>query len=284
MTGDRYIWHCRDRRIECGARTLIMGIINVTPDSFSDGGRFFETEAAVRHALELAAAGADLIDIGGESTRPGAARVSPEEEQRRVVPIIRRLRELCAIPISIDTYKAAVAHEALHAGADIINDISGLTFDADMAGLAAHSGAGLVLMHIQGTPADMQHNPHYQNVMAEILAFLQQQIRFAVESGVKPEQIVVDPGIGFGKRLQDNLTILGQLQMLQACGAPILIGPSRKSFIGQILEAPTNDRLEGTSAAVTAAILNGASIVRVHDVKEMKRVARIADAIKYNPN
>jgi dihydropteroate synthase len=284
MTGDRFIWRCRERRVECGERTLIMGIVNVTPDSFSDGGQFFETEAAVSHALELAVAGADLIDVGGESTRPGAERVSPEEEQRRVVPIIRRLRELCAIPISIDTYKSAVAHEALHAGADIINDISGLTFDPEMAGLAAQTGAGLVLMHIQGTPTDMQLNPHYQDVMEEILRFLQQQLRFAAEKGVKPEQIVVDPGIGFGKRLDDNFTILRRLRMLQACGVPILVGPSRKSFIGQTLDAPANDRLEGTSAAVTAAILNGANIVRVHDVKEMKRVARIADAIKYNQN
>jgi len=257
-----------------------MGILNITPDSFSDGGRYFSGTAALARARQLAAAGADILDIGAESTRPGSLPVGAAEEKARLLPVLKALRQELDLPLSVDTYKAEVATAALAAGADIINDISALTFDAAMAGVAARSGAGLILMHMQGTPHDMQADPHYEDVMAEIAAFLAQQVAAAAAAGVAPDQIVIDPGIGFGKRLEDNLTILRELGRLEELGLPLLVGPSRKSFIGRILDAPATERLEGTAAAVTAAILQGAQIVRVHDVAEMVRVARVADAIR----
>jgi len=275
-----YLWRCRGRRIELGRRTLIMGILNITPDSFSDGGRYFSGAAALAGARELVAAGADILDVGGESTRPGSVPVSVEEEMERILPVLTTLRRNLDIPLSVDTYKAAVAEAALAAGADIINDISGLTFDAGMAALVARSGAGLVLMHIQGTPRDMQLNPWYEDVIAEVSRFLKHQLAMAEAAGVGRDQIVLDPGIGFGKRLEDNLILLRDLGCFESLGLPLLVGPSRKSFIGRILDLPVSERVEGTAAAVTAAILNGARLVRVHDVRPMARVVRVADAIR----
>jgi len=271
-------WRCREHVLALN-RTLIMGIVNVTPDSFSDGGRFVEAEQAVAHGLQLIEEGADIVDIGGESTRPGSTPISVREELDRILPVIRQLGRQNRALVSVDTYKAEVAQQALAAGACIVNDISGLTFDDGMAAVIAATGAGLVLMHIKGTPRDMQRAPSYEDVIAEISGFFSRQKQKALAAGVAADQIVVDPGIGFGKRLQDNLRILAELSRLGQ-ETPVLVGPSRKSFIGTILNLPAHERLEGTAAAVTAAILNGAAAVRVHDVRAMKRVAAIADAIR----
>jgi dihydropteroate synthase len=260
------------------SRTHIMGILNVTPDSFSDGGRHFGIDEAVAHARRLAEEGADFIDVGGESTRPGSEPVPIEEELRRVVPVIERLAKDLPLPISIDTYKAPIAEAAIKAGATIINDISGLTFDREMLNVAARHQATVVIMHMQGTPKTMQQNPTYENVTREVGLFLEQQVQRARSAGI--QQLMVDPGIGFGKNLQHNLQLIRELGALRSLDCPILVGPSRKSFIGAILDLPVHDRLEGTAAAVTACILNGAHVIRVHDVKEMKRVARVADAVK----
>lgn len=258
-----------------------MGILNVTPDSFSDGGRYFDLEAAVRKGLEMVEDGADFIDVGGESTRPGSEPILLEEELRRVLPVIERLAKAAAIPISIDTYKSEVARRALGAGAVVVNDISGLHFDPRIADVAAEHRASLVLMHIKGTPRTMQWNPEYDNVVEEVCDYLAEAISIAERRGVS--QIFVDPGIGFGKRLEHNLELFRRLGEFKRFGYPVLVGPSRKSFIGRILELPVEERLEGTAAAVAASILNGASVVRVHDVKEMKRVARVVDAIAGKP-
>jgi dihydropteroate synthase len=266
--------------LELGSRVFLMGILNVTPDSFSDGGRFLKTDNAIRQAETLAEEGADLIDIGGESSRPGAAAVPIEEEIRRVVPIIEQLVKRLSIPISIDTTKAEVARRALAAGARIINDISALRFDPEMAPLAAREGVPVVLMHMQGTPKDMQVRPVYSDVVREISAFFETRIRFAEQSGIPRERIVLDPGIGFGKTIDHNLEILARLDEFRSHGRPLLIGPSRKSFIGQVLGLPVEERLEGTAAAAAVGILNGASIIRVHDVRAMNRVARMVKAIE----
>jgi len=257
-----------------------MAILNVTPDSFSDGGRFFSCDDALRQAEQMIAEGADVLDIGGESTRPGALPVDLQEELRRVVPVIEAVCKRFDTLLSVDTYKSVVARAALEHGARLINDISGLTYDAQMAQVAAESGAAVVIMHIKGTPRDMQQNPLYEDVTGEIHDFLARQMSYAQEQGVQTDQIILDPGIGFGKRLEDNFTLLRELARFRDLGAPLLLGPSRKSFIGKVLDAATDDRLEGTAAAVTAAILNGAHMVRVHDVRAMKRVARISDAIR----
>lgn len=260
------------------SRTYIMGIINVTPDSFSDGGQYFSAEAAVAHGLQLVEEGADFLDIGGESTRPGSEPVSVEEELRRTLPVIEQLAKSTSVPISIDTYKSAVAKAALEAGATIVNDISGLTFDPQMRDVVAHYKASVVLMHIQGTPKTMQQNPMYENVTRDVAAFLERQAQYAREAGIR--QIILDPGIGFGKTFEHNLQLLRELNSFSSLGYPILIGPSRKSFIGTILNLPPNERVEGTAAAVAVSILHGANIVRVHDVKVIKRVAAVVDAIK----
>ncbi len=262
-------------------RAYIMGILNVTPDSFSDGGLYLEPEKAVERALRMAGEGADIIDIGGESTRPGAAALSAEVEIGRTLPVIEAIKKGAQIPVSIDTCKAAVASAALDAGADIINDISAMRFDAAMPGLAARSGAPVILMHMKGTPADMQKNPRYDALIPEILDYLRGSIRLAVDAGVEEEKIIIDPGIGFGKTMEHNLEILKNLESFTGLGKPVLVGPSRKAFIGHILGgAPPADRLEGTIAAATIAIMNGANILRVHDVKEVSKAARVADAIK----
>jgi dihydropteroate synthase len=266
------------RIYDFASRTHLMGILNVTPDSFSDGGKFFDLDRAVARGCEMADEGADILDIGGESTRPGAESVSEEEEIRRVVPVIERLRNDVEIPLSIDTYKSKVAIAALKAGACIINDISGLTYDANMVDVARDQEATVVLMHVLGTPKTMQVNPTYKNVVTEVCEFLQKQSSMARARGI--EQIIVDPGLGFGKTLDHNLLLMRDLDILTRIGFPVLVGPSRKSFIGKILGLAVDQRLEGTAAAVTACILRGANIVRVHDVKEMKRVAVVADALK----
>jgi dihydropteroate synthase len=256
-----------------------MGILNVTPDSFSDGGRFFKLEEAISQGMRLAGEGADIIDIGGESTRPGSEPVSLEEELRRVIPVIQELAKRIDTPISIDTYKSRVAKEALDSGASMVNDISALRFDPEMIKILAEYKAPVVLMHIKGTPKNMQDNPQYQNVVEEIKTHLEDSIKMAKEAGIDENKIIVDPGIGFGKTLEDNLKILKNLKEFASMGRPILIGVSRKSFIGKIFDLPAEQRLEGSLVALAVSITSGANILRVHDVKESKRVARLVDSI-----
>jgi dihydropteroate synthase len=268
-----------DRTLNLGERTHIMGILNVTPDSFSDGGQFTDFDAAIAYALKMCEDGADIIDIGGESTRPGAEQISETDEVNRVIPLVEHLAQEPGMLISVDTYKAGVAKKALDAGARMVNDISGLRFDPDMAPLIAETGVPVVLMHIKGTPRDMQKDPHYEDVVGEVIEALYESMEIALQAGVREEQIIVDPGIGFGKRLQDNLDILKHLREFKVLGRPVLLGTSRKSFIGTILDLPVEDRLEGTAATVSTAIINGAQIMRVHDVREMVHVARMTDAV-----
>jgi len=275
------IYKFGNREFDFSRRTYIMGILNVTPDSFSDGGRYFTLDSAVRRAMEMVEEGADIIDVGGESTRPGSEPVPVEEELRRVIPVIKELVKRVDVPISIDTYKSEVARQALDNGAVIVNDISGLRFDEKMADVIASYDASVVLMHIKGTPKTMQANPEYEDVISEIYDYLSKSIEIARGSGI--EQIIVDPGIGFGKRLIDNLEIIRRLREFKSLGYPVLIGVSRKSFIGNVLNLPVDQRLEGTAGAVAVAVWNGANIVRVHDVKEMARVVKIVDAIKQIP-
>lgn len=276
------VWKLARRALPIGERSLIMGVLNVTPDSFSDGGKFFLVEEAIAHAEQMASDGADIIDIGGESTRPGAGSVSAEEEIRRVVPVIERLSS-SGITVSIDTTKSEVAKAALDAGAEIVNDISGLRFDFLIADAVAKVGAGLILMHSRGTPATMQKLPPVPDIMEELLKSLGRSAYVAQRRGVAPESIVLDPGIGFGKTAEQSVEIIAKLDQLVAAFPtyPILIGTSRKSFIGRILnDAPVEERLHGTMATITAAILKGAHIVRVHDVKAASETVRVADAIK----
>jgi dihydropteroate synthase len=256
-----------------------MGVINVTPDSFSDGGNFLDAGRAVELGLEMARCGAEILDIGGESTRPGAQPVTAKQELERIAPVITRLRQETDVFLSVDTTKAAVARWALDNGVEIINDVSALKGDADMAGLVAESGAGVVLMHMGGDPQTMQGNPSYRDVVAEVHEFLARAVAAAEAAGVTPDSILVDPGIGFGKTVDHNLLLLNRLGALSSLGKPILIGTSRKSFIGRLLDVPVEERLHGTSASVAAAILRGADVVRVHDVPEMTQVARLTDAI-----
>ena len=274
------IWRARNREIAVGGRTLVMGIVNVTPDSFSDGGKFADADAAVAHGKALLAEGADLLDVGGESSRPGSEPVPVEEELRRVVPVVDRLVKATGAVVSVDTTNARVAAEAIAAGALIVNDISALRFDPRMADVVAHTKAGVVLMHMLGEPKTMQADPRYGDVVAEIAAFLRDRCEFAVQAGIRLDGVVLDPGIGFGKTLDHNLEILRRLPELSGLGRPLLVGPSRKAFIGKVLgDLPATERLEGTAAAVALAIHGGAAIVRVHDVRAMVRVARVADAI-----
>ncbi len=278
FSGDNLIYKFGKVEFDFSKRTYVMGILNVTPDSFSDGGRYFTLDSALEHAMKMVEEGADIIDVGGESTRPGSEPVPVEEELRRVIPVIRELAKRTEVPISIDTYKSEVAKQALDNGAIIVNDISGLRFDEKMAEVVAEYKASLVLMHIKGTPKTMQQNPEYKDVISEIYSYLSESVDLAVGAGIR--QIIVDPGIGFGKRLVDNLEIIKRLREFKSLGYPILIGVSRKSFIGNILNLPVDQRLEGTAGAVAISVWNGANIVRVHDVKEMVRVVRIVDAIK----
>jgi len=262
-------------------KTYIMGVLNITRDSFSDGGLYFDKSAAIKRALQMVEEGADIIDIGGESTRPGAEPVAIEEELRRTIPVIEALAKEINVPISIDTYKSEVAEKALAAGASIVNDISGLRFDPEMAKVVSDYKVPVVIMHIKGRPKDMQQNPVYEALVPEIMDYLREGIRLAKESGVLEDKIIIDPGIGFGKTFNQNLEIINNLHEFTLLEKPILIGPSRKAFIGKILgNVSETDRLEGTSAAVAISIMNGANIIRVHDIKEMVRVAKVADAIK----
>ena len=256
-----------------------MGVINVTPDSFSDGGRYFEADRAVERGLELVAQGADILDIGGESTRPGSLPVPEDEELRRVVPVIGSLRSRTEALLSVDTTKSAVARAALAAGADIVNDTSALRFDPDMADVVARAGAGVVLMHMQGTPLTMQQAPHYDDVLAEIKSFLAERILAAEASGIARERIIIDPGLGFGKTFEDNLVLLRQQEAFRELERPLCLGFSRKSFLGRILHLPPGQRLEGTIAAAVLSVVRGAHILRVHDLEEVAKAVRTAEAI-----
>jgi len=265
-------------------KPVIMGILNVTPDSFFDGGNFFSPERAIDHAIEMAEGGADIIDVGGESTRPGSEPTSLEEELDRVLPVIEGIRKHSSVPLSIDTYKAAVARAAVAYGADWVNDISALSFDEGMGGAIAASGVPVVMQHIKGTPRDMQKNPTYGDVTGEIKDFFIERIAYARRCGIDEDDIIIDPGIGFGKRLQDNLTIIGELGRLKGLGRPILIGTSNKSFIGRILGTEVlAERAEGTLASVAISLWNGADMVRVHDVAATRRVVAFMKALMEVP-
>ena len=273
-------WTAREHVLPIHERVLIMGVLNVTPDSFSDGGRYPDVAAAVARAEAMEADGADLLDIGGESSRPGAQPVSLEEELARVLPVVSALAGRVRVPISVDTTKAEVARRALDAGAAVINDISALRGDPGMADVVARSRAGLVLMHMQGTPAMMQDHPAYASVVEEVGDFLQARVDAAVSAGIDRERIAVDPGIGFGKTGEQSLALMGGLAAFLSLGRPIVIGPSRKSFVGAVLERPVHEREWGTAAAVAAGVLQGAHVVRVHSVAQMRDVARVAQAIR----
>ena len=255
---------------------LIMGILNVTPDSFSDGGKFLNKKKAVNRALEMEEEGTDIVDIGGESTRPGADKVELESELDRTIPVIEAIREETDIPISIDTYKSKVAEQALRAGANIVNDISALRFDPGMKNLLSRTGAPVVLMHMQENPSTMQENPTYGDVVAEVKEFLEERRQEALEAGIEGDRIILDPGIGFGKTTEHNFELLRRLDELAQLGCPILLGTSRKSFLGAVLDLPVQQRLEGTIATNVVGILRGANILRVHDVAAVKRAAEVA--------
>ena len=271
----------RHRSYDLSQRTLIMGVLNVTPDSFSDGGQFFGREEAVEQGLRLAEAGADILDIGGESTRPGSKTLAEDEEAQRVIPVIQDLRKKSDIPISIDTRKAGVAERALAAGAEMINDISALRFDERMAELVAKSQVPVVLMHMRGDPATMQSDTHYDDLVEELFEFFRERIAFAESKGIHPDRIILDPGIGFGKSLEEqhNLVLLKNLRQFRVLGKTLLIGPSRKAFIGKIQGLAPQDREEGTMASVAVAIMHGANMVRVHEVERTRRVVQVVDAI-----
>ena len=256
-----------------------MGVLNVTPDSFSDGGRFADTDAAVTRGLEMFAQGADVVDVGGESTRPGSRRVDPEEESRRVVPVIRALRGRGAGLVSVDTTKAPVARAALDAGADLVNDVSGFRYDPELPALLAERGVPAIAMHLRGDFETIHAAPSYRDVMGEVVGELSRSLRTAAAAGVAREALIVDPGVGFAKEARHSLEVLRRLPELRALDRPVLVGPSRKSFLGKVLDLPVGERLLGTAAAVAASILGGAHIVRVHDVGEMVQVARVCDAI-----
>jgi dihydropteroate synthase len=264
------IWRLRTRTLTFGRRPLLMGIVNVTPDSFSDGGKFFDPQAAVEHALHLVAAGADLLDVGGESTRPYAPPVDQDEEQRRVLPVIKRLVEQAAVPISIDTSKALVAAGALERGAEIINDVTGLLGDPMMLPLATAAGAGVCAMHMQGTPQTMQDEPQYDDVVSEILAWLGERRDMLIAAGVDPRRLCLDPGVGFGKTHQHNVTLMASLGRFHELGCPVLAGPSRKGFLGKVLGDKDADRDAATAGACLAAAGQGVQILRVHDVRTVR--------------
>jgi len=274
----------RSGKLVLGERTLVMGVLNVTPDSFSDGGKFFDTERAVEQALGMERAGADLLDIGGESTRPGSVGISVQEELARVLPVLQALRGRMKIPVSIDTQTPEVAEAALDAGAQVINDISGLKSDPRIAEAAARRRVPLILVHMRGEPRTMQIGPFARDVIKDVMQGLRQSVVMARKSGVAKSQIILDPGIGFGKSFAQNYELLQKLPQLAKLGYPLLVGPSRKGFLGATLardgkSAPPQERIWGTAATVTASILNGAHIVRVHDVNEMVQVARVADCL-----
>jgi dihydropteroate synthase len=273
------VFRARGKELVLGRRTCVMGVINVTPDSFSDGGRFLDADRAVDLGLQMVREGAAMIDIGGESTRPGASPVPAGQELDRIAPVIEKLRPETDALISVDTTKASVARWALDHGVEMVNDISALHGDPDMSHVVSERGAGVVLMHMMGNPRTMQESPTYRDVAAEVTAFLERAVAAAETTGVAADSILVDPGFGFGKTVDHNLVLLNRLDALSRLGKPILVGTSRKSFIGKLLDLPVHERLHGTSASVAAAILRGAHAVRVHDVSQMAQVARLIDAI-----
>jgi dihydropteroate synthase len=276
------IYKFNNLKYDLSSRTFVMGILNITPDSFSDGGKYFDKDIQMQRivvdAVRMEREGADFIDVGGESTRPGAQKVSADEEIQRVIPVISEIKKHISIPISIDTYKHEVAEEALKAGAVIVNDISGFQFDEKIAEVTKKFNASCILMHIKGTPKEMQNNPVYENVTEEIKDYLSKSISIAKQAGI--EQIIVDPGIGFGKTFAHNIEIIKKLNEFKSFGYPVLLGLSKKRFINEIYESNIDERSEGTMAANTVGILNGANIIRVHDVLENKRAALTADALK----
>jgi dihydropteroate synthase len=266
--------------LDLGSRTHVMGILNVTPDSFSDGGQFFRRERAIEQGLAMAQDGADVIDVGGESTRPYSERITKEEELDRVIPVIEGLKKELRIPISVDTLKAEVAREALRAGASMVNDISALRFDPGMTAVVAEANIPVILMHMMGTPDTMQDKPVYTNVIQEIIDFLEAAVDRAVQGGIRREMVIVDPGIGFGKTFDHNLEIIRELGRFRCLGRPVVVGSSRKAFIGHILNRPADERDTGTMATVAAAVMNGAHMVRVHDVRRAVETVRVIDAVK----
>jgi len=275
------------RIFDLDEKTLVMGVLNVTPDSFSDGGKFFSVDKAVEHAIQMKQDGADIIDIGGESTRPGATGVSLKEESNRIVPVLEELVDKVSIPISVDTYKSEVARKALDLGACMVNDITALQGDKRLVNVVAEYDVPVCLMHMKGNPRDMQVNPVYDDVIKEIKGFLKERIEYALFNDVKKENIIVDPGLGFGKRtgrgVEDNITILRRLSEFKELGYPVLVGASRKTFIGNVCgrgaQLPVSDRLEGSLAAAVVAVMNGADIVRVHDVRETRRCVDLVDQV-----
>ncbi|HYU56444.1 MAG TPA: dihydropteroate synthase [Actinomycetota bacterium] len=276
---DDFVWRAGPYRLDCGARTHVMGIINATPDSFSDGGRFLDRAAAVKRGIEMVTEGADLLDVGGESTRPGSDPVSVEGERERVLPVIRGLAAEVDVPISIDTRKHEVAGAALEAGATIVNDVTAGS-DPRMFGLVRDAGAGMVLMHMRGEPKTMQQDTRYDDVVAEVRDYLAARVTAAVEAGVGWDRLCVDPGLGFGKDVEGNLRLVKEVDAFLDLRRPVLVGPSRKSFVGNVTGTEVAERLEGTAAAVAWMAGRGAHVVRVHDVKEMVRVVRMVDAIR----
>ncbi|MBM4135877.1 MAG: dihydropteroate synthase [Nitrospira sp.] len=267
--------------LDFSQKTYIMGILNITPDSFSDGGLYFDKHAAIERSYRMVEEGADIIDVGGESTRPGSEPITIEEEIRRTIPVIEAIAKEINVPISIDTYKSEIAKKALDAGASMVNDISGLRFDPMMTEVVSEYKVPVVIMHIKGKPKDMQQDPVYEALIPEIMDYLRVGIRLAISTGISEDKIIIDPGIGFGKTFDHNLEVINNLKEFTLLEKPILIGPSRKAFIGKILgDVPVTERLEGTSASVAVSIMNGANIIRVHDVKEMARVVKVVDAIK----
>ncbi len=274
-----YILQVNGKEFTLGPKTWIMGVLNITPDSFSDGGQYLDKDKAIEQGLRLIEEGSDIIDIGGESTRPGSDPIPAEEEIRRVIPVIQTLREKTKALISVDTTKSEVARAALDAGADIINDISSLRFDSGMAPLAAERDVPVILMHMKGMPKTMQVDPYYEDVLLEVKSFLEKRIHEAQAAGIRRERIIIDPGIGFGKRLEDNLALINKLHVLGELDRPILIGTSRKSFIGNILDLPPQERLEGSIASSILSMAHGAHILRVHDVAAIKRAVLVAEAI-----
>ncbi|MDI6786047.1 MAG: dihydropteroate synthase [bacterium] len=277
---EEFILNWKNYRLSLSKKTHIMGVLNITPDSFSDGDKFLDPEIAYEHALKMIEDGVDIIDIGGRSTRPGSKEISVQEELNRVIPLIEKLSSKISIPISIDTYRAEVAQKALAAGASIVNDISGLYFDSKMAKVVSENQVPIIIMHIKGTPENMQKDPKYHNLILEITDYLRKSINKAKEFNIPENKIIIDPGIGFGKTTSHNLEIIKKLKEFKILGKPILIGTSRKSFIGNILDLPPEERVEGSAASVAISIYNGAHIVRVHDIKEIKKTVRMVDAIK----
>jgi len=273
------LWHCRDREIDLGHRTLVMGVVNITPDSFSDGGRYAAPAPALAHARQLLDEGADLVDLGGESTRPGSHPVPADEQWRRIGPVVETLAREGRALISVDTSSASVAERALLAGAHVVNDVTALG-DPAMAAVIAAAGAGLVLMHMRGRPADMQRDARYDDAPAEVATFLGDRLAAAASAGIARDRVALDPGIGFGKTVRHNLELLARLETLVALDRPVLVGASRKSFIGQILDLPVDQRLEGSLASAAVAVFLGARIVRAHDVAATVRAVRVAVALR----